>query len=239
MTNFFLKAVSPQSTSIYSLLAMQGKLNAKQIGKTLKVLPHAVYRAVKPLVEIGVVRKIDEYPISFEAQSFSDAVDIFSQVIRQNFQETFTSNQLFQSNNNHLNISFIHDRQNLLDETTKDVERAENSIDFIVSGLEIPADAILAFKDAAERGVRIRALVQNTEETSKEMFRNWGKIGAKVKYSPNMEARIFIFDQKVVYFTSYDLKSKNTAIGSRFEYIPYAALMNDIFAKRWKYGKNI
>jgi hypothetical protein len=98
---------------------------------------------------------------------------------------------------------------------------------------------ILVYKQAIERGVTIKVLVQNLTETSEQMFKNWQKIGVKVKYFPNMEARIFIIDEQLVYFTSYDPSKKNEGVGMRFNYRPYAILMSETFEQRWKIAKEI
>ncbi len=236
MTNFLLKTIPPQALNVYSLLSREGPLSAKAIAEKLNVLPPAVYRAAKPLIEIGIVQKVGKYPVQFKAMPAEDSFDLYQSALRKDFQETFS---LKGPSAKPLNISFIRDRQHLLEEIGRDIKNAKETVSFIVSGLEIPAEAVLSYKEAARRGVKIRALVQNLDETSSQMFKNWKKIGVKVKYFSNMEARIFIIDKKIVYFTSYNAKIKEEAIGMRFEYPPYAKLMSDIFEKRWKLGKEI
>lgn len=236
MTNFLLKTIPPQAVSVYALLSEEGALSAKTIAQKLNILPPTVYRATKPLVEIGIIQEVGKYPIVFEAKQAEDAFGLYQSALRKDFQETFS---LKGPSAKPLNISFIRDRQHLLEETGQDIKNAKEAVSFIVSGLEIPTEAILAYKEAAQREVKIRALVQNLDETSSKMFKNWQKIGVRVRHFPNMEARIFIIDKKIVYFTSYNAKIKEEAIGMRFEYSPYAKLMSDIFEKRWKLGKEI
>ncbi len=65
------------------------------------------------------------------------------------------------------------------------------------------------------------------------------KIGLKVKYYPNMEARTFLTDKEIVYFTSYNPQQKEEAIGMRFHYKPYAKIMDEIFEQRWQLAKEI
>ncbi len=213
-------------------------MTAKQIALSLHLLPNTVYRSAKPLIELGVIKKLNGSPVKFVPQDTSDVINLLSLALRQSFQKNLAGKlgQRKKSNyiNNLLDASFIYDRKNLLESTTNDVHAAKNSIDIVVSGFEIPAEAVLAYKNAAEKGVKIRALVQNSKEVNKQIHQTWSKIGIDVRRIPLMEARIFIFDQKVVYFTSYDPRAKNTAIGIRFAYPPYAILMNDVFEQRWR-----
>ena len=48
-----------------------------------------------------------------------------------------------------------------------------------------------------------------------------------------------MFDHQVVYFTSYDPKNRHQAIGMRFDFAPYAQMMDELFEQRWKLAKEI
>lgn len=228
---------SSQTEAIYRLLTIETALTAREIAERLHILPHAVYRAVKPLIETGIVAQISRSPITYSARPLTDAIDIISATVRKNFQDAFTGPK--NEYNRLLDVSFITGRVDLLEKTNSDTRKSAQTISFIVSGLEVPADTILDYKRAVDRGVHIRALVQRLDDTSEEMFRNWKKIGVEVKYYPNMEARIFIFDEQIVYFTSYNPHKKEEAFGIRFNYIPYAKLMNETFEKRWSSARGI
>ncbi len=238
MTNYLLKSLPSQSIKLYDYLKSAKPMSAKEIGEKFCIFPHAVYRAIKPLITLGIVKELDTYPITFEARSSTDALDLYSMMMRQNFQDTFVA-QNEMHKNEQLDISFVSNRKHLLEKTNKDSSVAERSINFIVSGLEVPAETMLAFKNAIERGVTIKALVQTLDETSEEMFTNWKKIGVDVRYFPNMEARIFIFDGQIVYFTSYNPSKKEEGIGMRFNYLPYARLMSELFEQRWRIAQEI
>lgn len=228
---------SPQATEIYRLLLENNALTAKNIAKELHIFPNAVYRAVKQLLEKGFVKQIDSYPTSYAALPQNEALELYSANLQQNFQQLFTTKIL--TNARTLDIAFLRTREDLRQNTDADVATAQHSVHFIVSGLEVPAETILTYKQAIERGVTVRALVQQLDDTSEHMFKNWKKIGLHVKYSPNMEARTFIIDKKIVYFTSYSPNKKEEAIGMRFAYVPYARIMNELFEQRWNMGKEI
>lgn len=235
MTNYLLRSLTPQSIEIYKALLKNDKLTAKDIAEKLDILPHAVYRSIKQLLELGFVRELDTYPNVYDATTLERALNRYQVIISDNFNSIFG---LIQHNKNELlDISFIQKRSQLLDMTNADVERAKKKINFIVSGFEVPAETVRVYKKAIDRGVKIRVLIQ--ELNQKEIFKNWQKMGIKVKYFPRMEARIFIFDEKIVFFTSYDKKHKQEAIGMRFNHPPFARMMREMFDARWKVGEEI
>lgn len=238
MIDYFSKLFSPQATNIYRLLLDERSLTAKEIADELHIFPNAVYRAIKRLIDSGFIHQTGNYPVRYEALSESEALELYSLALRQNYKKTFHTKRILNCSKV-LDISFIRNREYLRENTDNDMKMAKKEVNFIVSGLEVPAETVLVYKQAVDRGVIIRALVQRLDDTSEEMFRNWEKIGVKVKHYPNMEARTFIIDQTIVYFTSYSPQYKEGAIGMRFNYAPYAKLMNELFEQRWKVAKNI
>lgn len=239
MKGKLLKSPSPQATEIYSLLQNKGAISAKEIGRQLKIFPNAVYRAVRQLLDLGFVEEIYSYPIKFQAKHPSDALELYLGATRQSFGTAFG----LQKNQPHIHkllpLTFLQNRNQLLKMTAKDTQTAKSEINLIASGLEVPAETILANQRAVERGVKVRILVQNPKEIREEKLRSWEKAGVEVRRYPSIEARIFIFDHKVVYFTSYDSKNIQQALGMRFDYAPYAAMMDELFEQRWKLGKEI
>lgn len=238
MSSIITKSISPQSEQIYRLLLKNHSLTAKAIANYLNIFPHAVYRAAKPLIELGFIHKVGEYPIEYEAKPISETADLYAFLIKKSFQDVFSRDQM-QSGNKPLDIAFIKNREDLIKKTNKDLENSKSTVYFIVSGLEVSPETVLQYKNAIQRGVKIKAIVQNLDETKREMFHNWQRMGVDVRFHPNMEARIFIFDGKIVYFTSYNPKNKDEAIGTRFNYPPLARLINELFEKRWKIAKGI
>lgn len=214
-------------------------MSAKEIGKDLRVFPNAAYRAVKQLMQAGLVEEVRSYPIKFKARSASEGVDFFSSLIRQNFQDTFGSERKVTNHRDLLKLVFVQKRKQIIKMTEQDAKTAKESINLIVSGLELPAETLLVNQRAVERGVKVRWLVQNRTEVSVEKLRSWEKAGIEVKYYPNMEARIFVYDHRIVYFTSYDPKHKEEAIGMRFDYAPFATFMDELFEQRWKIAEDI
>ncbi len=239
MTQKLLKSPSPQAAAIYRLLQNGRALSAKEIGRHLGIFPNAVYRAVKQLLALGFVRQIHRYPVKYQAAASDEALEFYLSLVRQSFQSAFGQGKHQLRTHKLLPLTFVQRRQDLLQMTAKDTYAAKSEINLIASGVEVPAETILQNQRAVERGVRVRLLVENLREISEDKLRSWKKAGVEVRRYPSIEARIFIFDHKVVYFTSYDPENIQQALGMRFDYAPYAALMDELFEQRWKLGKEI
>ena len=127
-------------------------------------------------------------------------------------------------------------RKDLLELFGKDAAKAKKQIHIIVSGHEIPAETTLAYKQAVDRGVKVRKLIQNKDQENIRLARHWQKIGVEVKYTPMMQARIITLDGQITHFGSYDQYQHLKSMGVRFDYAPYAQIMDEMFEQRWKLG---
>jgi sugar-specific transcriptional regulator TrmB len=223
--------VSPQAVSIYKQLKY-GSLSAQEIGEKLGILPNAVYRSAKELINLGVVERVEDYPVRFRTASAQKAQSLYLQAAIREFRQKFAV--IPEAKNDEPAISIIKDRESLLKREDIDVRAADSSINFIVSGLEVPDSTVLAFRKAATMGVKIRSIVQQKRETSPERLENWRDLGAQVKYLPNLKLRLVVIDNHITYLTSYDPKNKARAFGIRFDYAPFALQMNELFEQHWQ-----
>jgi sugar-specific transcriptional regulator TrmB len=180
---------------------------------------------------LGLVRNICKYPLKYQTKKPEEAAGFLIDLIRQGFTGVQSESK------KQLRLGFIQNRKELLALTNKDTRQAKESLNIVVSGHEVPAETILAQKHAADRGVRVKMLIQDLIASSKERIRAWQKMGIEIRYIKYMQARILVFDRKIVYFTSYSEDKNHEAIGMRFEYEPYARLMNELFEQKWSEGK--
>ncbi len=236
MENLLLKSISPQSVKVYNLLIKNGPLLADQIGKKINILPNTAYRNLKELMSLGFVEKSTKYPAVYRAKIPSETIGLFTNLIIQSFHQTFAS--LGKQEEMDLKISFIQNRKDLLKQAEKDAYKAQRQINRIVSGDSVPPETTLAFKSAAERGVKIRSLVQGVSEGKPEVVNSWRKMGMEVKFTQSINTRIVTYDGLITYFASYNKKHPQEALGVRFDYPPLAALMDEMFESRWKLGQN-
>jgi sugar-specific transcriptional regulator TrmB len=234
-----IKAVSGQSADVYRVLVHSGDLTARQIGKELGILPNSVYRAVKSLIALGMAEKLDEYPVRYRAKPANSAMDWYMRAAAQSFRQDFGNDVTKPADNSLPTITFIKDRQHLLRICERDARNATKTINYIVSGHGIPDSTVLAYRKAATVGVRIRAIIQNTPETTKHGLENYRDMGVEVRYLPNIGIRLFIFDGRIACLTSYDDTQSSRAFGIRFTYAPVAAQLNELFEQRWSQAKSL
>jgi sugar-specific transcriptional regulator TrmB len=236
MANSLLKSPAPQAGEIYSLLAKRGSMSAKEIGKHLRIFPNAVYRMTRQLLGLGFVEEIYSYPVKFQAKPANEAITLYTATIKQNFYEMLDLKDSVSSN---IKISFFQTRKDLLKLFAKDAAKAKRQINIIVSGHEIPAETTLAYKRAIDHGVKIRKLIQNKDEENIRLAKNWQKMGIGTRYTPLMQARVVIFDGQIIHFGSYDPKRQQESMGVRFDYAPYALMMDELFEQKWQMSKDI
>lgn len=235
--------LTPQSEAIYNELSKTKQMTAKTIGQRLGIHPQAAYRALKPLCKLGVVEQIGRYPRKYRILFSEDSLETYLKMAQEEYIKKFFANTKVKKNKNPfsqlLQIEFIQNRKELNQRTIVDIVQAKKKFDCIVSGHEVPAEQLLAYKQAIARGVKLRFIVQHFDEFNRYMFLNWRKLGMKVKYYPVLEARIIIIDNKIVYITSYNPNMNEEAVGARFDYAPIAKIMSEVFESRWTQAEEI
>lgn len=231
--------MTPLSIRMYRFLSRVKKpLTAREVGSRLNIYPHAVYRLAKVLQVLGLIAVTESYPKKFQARQTSEALNLFLLAQRNWFLKVFRGRgekeiDLKRQDKVNLNLSFIQSRDESVRKTTVDLINAKSEVSLIISGAELPAETIKALKEAVDRQVRVRVLVQIKNQKSQEMFANWKKMGIKVKRIPPIEARIMIFDKRIVYLLSFSEKKESENIGIRFDYPPAAVVMQEVFERQW------
>ena len=233
--------LSKQTNNIYSLLLEAGPMNAGQISKQLDIFPQAVYRSTKQLEVFGCISKTGTHPALFQAIPVGDSVETFMLLQRDLFLNTFSkkSHEKATSLEKKLNITFIESRQMLFEKALFDIQNAKEEMNNLASGDELPAEIMLAQKEALDRGVTIRTLFQKRTEKNESFIKARMKMGEQIRILPSLDTRIVIFDRKVVYIMSYDPTNYIKSTGIRFEYAPFGQLMYQLFSQYWERGVEV
>ncbi len=233
-----IKTVSPQTSDVYKLLNGGEGLSAQDIADRLGILPNAVYRVVKKLVAMGLIEQLDGYPARFQAVSAQTAMNMYLVAAGQSFRREFGMlGSVAAPASDAPTISFIKDRPSMLHRQISDTRAARQSIDLIVSGHPIAEENVLAYRKAITTGVKIRKIVHQSEQAKSQWSLMEKEIGVNIRYLPNLDIRLIIFDKRVVYMTSYDAKRPSSAFGIRFEYVPLALQMSELFEQNWQKAK--
>ena len=236
----FKSSLSKQTRGIYSLLLDKGPLSAEQIANELNIFPQAVYRSTQQLQNLGCVNQFGKHPAVFKAISAIDAVETFTLLQREWFLSAFVVNSQ-QNNSIELkpNITFIESREMLFEKSLSDINNLKEEMDNLASGDELPAEIMLAQKNALDRGVNIRTIFQKRDEKNESFIRARTLMGEQFRISKALNTRIVIFDRRVVYVMSYDPTNYLKSVGIRFEYDPLGQLMYQLFLQYWKQSADL
>jgi hypothetical protein len=112
-------------------------------------------------------------------------------------------------------------------------------MDNLASGDELPAEIMLAQKNALDRGVNIRTIFQKRDEKNESFIHARTHMGEQIRISKALNTRIVIFDRRIVYVMSYDPTNYLKSIGIRFEYDPLGQLMYQLFLQYWKQSADL
>ena len=235
--------LSPQSQSIYKiLLNSRCSLSAKQLANQMRIVPSLVYRLIQPLIEIGIVNRISGYPYKFNAKSKEEGLSLFLLHQHEWFYKNFlsyTENNLRPSEKYEIQFSFIQSRDELMNESAKEISKATKSIDLLRSGHEIPADVMLATKDAKKRSVITRMLIQDYSSQNADQVAYWKQNGILVRKTGLRHLRLMIYDASTVYFMSYKHNDSAKDLGLKIHYPPFAFILSQLFDTWWKEAERV
>jgi hypothetical protein len=185
-----------------------------------------------------MVEQLDTYPVKYKALDAKSAMTWYLRAASKDFRNEFGTTAHQQLDSSTPSITFIKDRRSLLDMDAQDARSATKTINYIVSGHRVPDSTVLAYRKAATVGVRIRAIIQNNSKTiGAGALESYEEMGAEVRYLSNIGIRLFIFDSKIAYVTSYDDTQSSKAFGIRFTYRPVAEQLDQLFEQRWRQAK--
>lgn len=221
----------PQAKSVYRLLLKEGEMTAVSIGRKLNVYPNTVYRAIKPLIDYSLIERVGHYPTYFKARPVSEAIGMYLSCQRKWFINSFSLPE--SKPQQEPEITFVQNRQSMLESFTKDINSALAEVDLLVSGFELPAETVLAVKRAIDRGVKVKVLVQESKNLDKEMIGRWERMGMSIRFCPSIDVRLITIDQKIAYVVSYQPEQDGKATGVRFFYPAITELVQEMFDSKW------
>ncbi len=230
--------MSPQSQLLYqALLASNQPLSAKELAAMLHIFPNTVYRLAKPLVNMGLITEVNQYPHEFVAKTLDEGLSMY--LLHQNdwFSQMFS--QPRPSSSGKMQFSFIQSREELFHVSIGETNKATQSVDLLRSGQEIPAELMLAIIEAKKRHVVTRMLVQDYPQKSVNLVNNWKKNGILVKKTPLRHIRLMLYDSTTVYFMSYRHADSERDLGMKISYAPFATILSQLFNEWWKKADNI
>jgi len=244
---FRMVSMGPQTQKLYQvLLTLDKPLTIKQLAIELDILPTAVYRSAKPLIDLGLIEKSSKYPTIFIAKPLDESLSLFLLAQGDWFSKKFFSKQkdnLFNgkeiSKSHQIKLLFIQSRDQLMTLSVGEVKKAKKSIDLLRSGHEIPADLMLALTEAKRRGVTTRMLIQDYGTENLDQICYWKKNGLLVKKTNLRYVRLMMYDSSIVYFMSYKHTRSEKDQGMKIDYTPLAVILSKTFSEWWQKASEI
>ena len=232
MLRSYIQAVPKQSLRVFKVLSASGNLSAKEIAEQTDILPNTVYRAMKPLIQLGMVEELATYPVTYRASSLSVAREWYLRAALESFKKDF--GVTMPPTKDKPTITFIKNRDIMRLVTEQEAQKAQKQISCILSGHKVAESTISIYKDAVARGVKFQAIIENDPKSPDVDLQAFETMGADVKFLPNIGMRLFIFDKKTTVITSYDPEVPTQAFGIMFTYPPVAEQLDQLFEQRWQ-----
>ncbi len=225
--------MSPQSQLLYqALLRSKNPLSAKKLSTMLHIFPNTVYRLAEPLINMGLITKMNQYPYEFVAKPLDEGLSMY--LLHQNdwFSQSFS--QRHRSPSGNIQFSFIQSREELFNVSIDETNKASQSVDLLRSGQEIPAELMLAIIEAKKRNVVTRMLIQDYAPKNINLVNNWKKNGILVRHTTLRHMRLMLYDSTSVYFMSYRHSDSERDLGMKISYAPFATILSQLFDDWWR-----
>ena len=240
--------MSPQSRALYQiLLNSSSPLSVVELADKLHIIPNTVYRLLKPLIDMGMVTEIHQYPKVFSALPIDQGLslfllhqhDWFSRQFSQRSKTKLSKGTNIIPESKQIALSFIQSRDELMDLSSGEIDHAKHSIDLLRSGGEIPASVMLSLVEAKKRNVTTRMLIQDYSAANASQVDNWKQNGILVKKTTLRHVRLMLYDSSVVYFMSYRNEDSVKDLGMKITYPPFATILSQLFHEWWEKGGKV
>lgn len=230
-----------------TLLRSPIALSAKQLAVLLHEYPTTVYRLVEPLIQMGLVTKSGWYPVGFQACPADEALskfllyqnDLFSKKFCRPIKSDISDNKKQIPASQQIHLLFIQSRNELMNLSVGETDRARTSIDLLRSGGEIPPDLMLSLIESMKRNVRVRMLIQDYSSKNANTVAYWIKNGIQVRKSMLRHVRLMLYDSNITYFMSYRHIDSEKDLGMKIDYPPFAVMLSQLFNIWWEKADEI
>lgn len=238
MATIYAKGISPHGRKIYSLLQERGTLTVRKLATLLRVHPSAIYRLARYLISIGLIEEISKRPIYFRALPSLEAKENYFAHQKDRIENIFSGlpvNTSVKTTENY-HISFIQDREAIFARVAEDLKTAKKRAHFIVLGLPIGVspELMLEQKNAVQRGVPVKIIVQEVSNENKETISSWKKQGLLLRRGLPIGFHLLLIDDSISYLMYYDQQDKTKRYAVRILHSAINRELQAIFKEHWK-----
>ncbi len=243
LQNLVKLGLTPNEAEVYLLLTNESSLGVKEIGKSLGVLPNAVYRLTNSLVRKNLAVTINQYPVRYQAIMPQIAVEALIKN-QENELEELKNKVITQLANDkkkmpQTQINLIANKQEMFKAYIDLANLSQKEILILSIGEQIPEEVILTNRDAKDRGVEIRILIQKYDQINKNLIKSWLKMGWKVRLTTESGFHLMVFDRKRAILMVNNPKEPRERTGIQFFSEGLAKGLASYFDSAWEKAKKI
>ena len=242
MNRIYSKGISNQGRKLYNLL-VKGPLAAKEIASRLHKHQSAIYRLAHYLVEIGLITKSNQRPLTFEILPPKEGQENYLAYQKDKVSDllSFVYPNTTSSPTKNYHFSFMQGRENIFARVADDLKTASNDAHFIVLGLPIVVspELLLEQKRAVERGISIKIIVQEFSPENINTLTSWQKQGLELRLGKPIGFHLLLIDNYISYLMSYDKDDKTKRYAVRIYHQQINVQLQKIFSSVWKKSKSI
>jgi sugar-specific transcriptional regulator TrmB len=190
--------LSEQEAQVYLTLVESGALSAKEIGKTINVFPHTIYRTAKKLETKKLIAILKTSPITYQVLSPQLALSLFikdkSLMMEKKAEEIYTKLNQKQNNSFPTKIDLIIGKSEMFRQSTKMINETKKELLIISIGEPVQEDCLLAIRNSCLRGVKIKMIAHKYNKENKEILENFQKNGYEIRHYPDWGFHMVIYD---------------------------------------------
>ena len=179
--NSFLKdlGLSEHQIRVYEVLVFAKiPFTAQEIAEEVMIYPNAVYRIFKELAQLGLIRKTARRPVAYIAvekdAGFNTSYLQKQQLLLQALSESGVKNGEAEK-------SVIVGRQQLYEAYINFASNAETDIAVFSAGIAYSKELYKAQKNAVNRGVLVRHIVQHVDSSNYHIIHKWKQLGVDIR----------------------------------------------------------
>jgi sugar-specific transcriptional regulator TrmB len=208
---------------------------AKELYSYTKLYPQAIYRSLRNLKNQGYLTEFGSHPVKYRMNDLG----AYLKNQENNFVDTVGMLSSALSFDNELSITHIEGREEIWESFRKDEIKATTSIKLLILGTSsIPPEKMLANKQAVDRGVKLKILVQE-QNADRGKFSSWKQMSFEVRKTESLKCQFLLIDDNISYIVLFDKKDSNNRFAIRFTNSSLGKVFNNLFDQQWKHSGKI
>lgn len=241
--NIVKLGLSKHEAMIYQLLTKEGSLSAKAIGRSLGILPNAVYRLCVKLSENKLVTPSKGYPKTFRALSPSVAITSYANEkileIEDLKDKAIKDFSKLGKATKETQINLLGSRNEIFIKSVEMLKKAKKEVLIISIGEQIPEEVILANRDAISRGIQVKMICHKFNQDNRQLLESWQKMGWQIRHYTDWGFHLVVIDGINSILSVNNPKNTSERTGLEFFSSGLSKALRDYFYSVWKKAKEI